>query len=320
MTPSDSQKLISPRSALEQVASAIPDNCRENIIIIGSLAAGYHFFGDNAALQVRTKDADCLISPYIRALPAGVAVVERLIDAGWEYHPTPEFPTPGDDKTPDNKLPVARLKPRESDDFFIELLTVPQTNDAEGKRYIRLPTSHGHFSLCSFAYLLLAEYKPLATEFGISIARPEMMALANLLHHPTIGKELMSGLIGRRQIKRSNKDLGRVIALAWLSENQSADALIQWPSLWVEALESCFPSRWRDLAHSAGGGVRQLLEEANEPDLDEALHTCVHGLLASKPPTLTVMRVTGERLIMDAVEPLEQAAQTPEETEPATTS
>ena len=31
------------------------------------------------------------------------------------------------------------------------------------------------------------------------------MALANLLHHPAIGEEPMSGLIGGRCIKRSNK-------------------------------------------------------------------------------------------------------------------
>ena len=38
-------------------------------------------------------------------------------------------------------------------------------------------------------------YRPLPTPFGISIARPELMALANLLEHPEIRPELMSGPI-----------------------------------------------------------------------------------------------------------------------------
>lgn len=305
---SQSNPLISPRAALAQVAAAIPEDCRENLVVIGSLAAGCYFFGDNPSLQVRTKDADCLLSPRIRAIPAGIAVTERLFAADWTFHPTEEFPAPGTADTPDKDLPVARLQPPDSQDWFIELLTVPESPEDLGQRYIRLPTANGHFSLCSFGFLSLADYQPVTTEFGIGVARPEMMGLANLLHHPTIGPQTMSGLIGGRRIKRSNKDLGRVLALALLAERKNEDTLLTWARLWADALQVRFPARWQELALQAGPGVRQLLKQDHEEDFDEALHTCAYGLLASQPPTPALLRAVGERLLADAIEPLEKLA------------
>src|SRR5256884_7227449 len=51
---------------------------RANIIIIGSLAVGYYFFGNDPRMRVHTKDIDCLLTPRVRALPAAKAVTERL--------------------------------------------------------------------------------------------------------------------------------------------------------------------------------------------------------------------------------------------------
>ena len=131
---------------------------------------------------------------------------------------------------------------------------------------------------------------------------------ANLLHHPAIGDQTMSGLIAGRRIKRSNKDLGRVLALARLAEAKEEDCLQKWPAVWSAALQSRFPTTWRKLIPQVGAGLRQLISLRNKPDLEEAHHTCANGLLVSQSPSLALLEVTGQRLLQDAVEPLERMA------------
>ena len=121
-----------------------------------------------------------------------------------------------------------------------------------------------------------------------------MMALANLLENPIIRKERMSGPIEGRQIKRSNKDLGRVLAIAELTTEQE---IIRWPDKWLLALQVCFPSHWRFFASTTASGIRQLLK--SDEDLEEAWYTCVNGLLAAGElhRTMEQLRLTGERLL-----------------------
>jgi hypothetical protein len=171
------------------------------------------------------------------------------------------------------------------------------------QKWVRVETSAGHFGLCSFGFLALANYKPIVTRLGIAIAQPELMALANLLEHPEIRPERMSGPIEARQIKRSNKDLGRVLAIARLSTGRNEDALLEWPAIWREALEDRFPHNWKEFARRCGSGLRLLLASPN--DLEEATHTCINGLLASNPPTAEQLRIVGQRVMQDAIEAME---------------
>ena len=299
-------KLVSPRAVLKEIVAAIPAECLENIVIVGSLAAGYHFFGTDASLMVRTKDADCLLSPRVKAVPAGIAITEQLIKAHWHFRKDEKWSKPGDENTPTKDLPAVRLHPPGKSDWFLELLTVPESPQDLSKRFVRMKTASGHFGLCSFGFLALANYKPLETPLKICVAQPKMMTLANLLEHPEIGPETMSGLTGGREIKRSNKDLGRVLAIARLSTREDDDALQKWVPEWHQALQECFPNQWPEFAGRCGAGLRKLLGNAN--DLEEARHTCEIGLLASYPTNSEQLRIVGARLLGDAIEPLEGLA------------
>ena len=300
-------KSVKPRVALQQIADAIPEGCHAHMIVIGSLAVGYRYYANNEEIAVRTKDVDCLLSPRGQAVPAGKAITERLLSDDWQLDGNSKWTEPGTAATPDDKLPVIRLKPPAESEWFLELLTVPESPTDRSRRWTRLPPTQGHFVLPSFGYLALANLDPQPTNFGISIARPEMMVLANLLEHPIIESDLMSGGFHERSdIKRSNKDLGRVIAIARLAVREDEDALLEWPELWREALKARFPSEHQELASQAGTGLRALL--ASEPDFEQAWYTCYYGVLNALAPTIGQLRTAGERLLADAVEPLERAA------------
>ena len=235
-------------------------------------------------MVVRTKDADCLLSPRIEAVHAGEVITEKLFASNWFLPQSGEWTTPGDENTPPELLPALRLHPPDNVNWFIELLTVPESPADRNRKILPFQTKKGYFGLPSFGFLSLTNYKPLAAGIGIKIARPELMALANMLEHPGIKPERMSGLIENRSIKRSNKDLGRVLAIAYLSTSQDPDSMETWPDIWKSALLDRFPEDWQELAKKTGSGIRELL--GSDPDLDEAYHTCRYGLLASHPPSM----------------------------------
>jgi hypothetical protein len=124
-----------------------------------------------------------------------------------------------------------------------------------------------------------------------------MMALANLLEHPSIKPDL----IEETNDKRSNKDLGRVLAVTRLSAEEAVET---WPTLWNRALQSCFPHRWRDLAARSGDGIRALL--ASPQDLQQTAEICNRGLLHLHQVNAEELGATARRLLTFAVEELEQ--------------
>ncbi len=298
--------LVSPAEVIEQVVAAIPNECRQHVIIIGSLAAAYHFFGNDNSRGVRTKDIDCVLAPHIVAVQTGESTAQTLLDAGWQRRSEGGWDKPGTDETPDDKLPAVRLYPPGSKEWFLEFLTVPESENDDRKKWTRIKLKDGFFALPSFRFLSLTTFEPISLPtLRICCARPEMMALANLLEHPVIRPEVMSSQIASRSIKRSNKDLGRILSIAYLSRDDVFEA---WSDHWVRALRREFPTQWPSLASHAGNGLRALLDSPN--DLEEAHHTCINGLLASIPGiTIENLAFVGKRVLVDAIEPLETFGQ-----------
>lgn len=292
------------RGVMQQVAGAIPKECHGEIIIVGSLAAAYHFFGKDPEGEITTKDVDGMLSPNARAIRNGKMIAERLFGAGWTLRQDSKRDRPGDSSTPIDQLPILRLHPPHNTEWFLELAAAPPENNSSEKTFERLSTEKGDFTLYSFRFLALTEEDPLQSEFGILYARPEMMALANLLHHPGIAPDL----IGESNDKRSNKDLGRVLALAWLSIEQDPEALDAWPTRWRAALQKRFPGEWRNLALRAGSGLRQLLEDKHKLELDQAARISSLSLLRGRDLGTAQLRATARRVLLEAVGPLETYA------------
>lgn len=275
---------ITPNQVLAMVAGAISQDLRADIIIVGSLAASYQLLRDSAQ-AVRTKDVDGMVAPHARALQSATRVADRLLGEGWVPQASADYDLPGTAQTRDERLAVVRLKPPGSDAWFLELLGAPPTValevNASGRQGRRLQTVGGHFELPSFAYLGLVQFEPTLSEFGVRIALPEMMALANLLHHPTIGEAVMGQIFAGRKIKRVNKDLGRVVALAFLADQRDENALESWRSRWQMALSALAPEQSKQLMSRALSGLQTLLDSPS--DMEQALHTVNNGLLSATP-------------------------------------
>lgn len=300
-------KPISPDEVMAKIAAALPADCKENVIIIGSLAAGYHYFSNDGQRSIRTKDVDCMFSPYAKAVDSAKRATESLLKASWTPRTSGDWSKAGNATTELEELPMIRLKPpgaTEEDDWFLELLGAPDDQSNEPKVYQRVETSGGHYAICSFNFLALAEWEPIETKHGTRIARPEMMALANMLHHTAIRPELIRGT----EHKRSNKDLGRVLALAWLAVRRDSingtQELDAWAQRMSDALKARFPTRAKELAFSAGLGIRALMK--SDADMDQALRICNLGLLASLEVNRDAYKAIGNQFLQRVIDLLER--------------
>lgn len=279
---------LNAHTVLYKMARALPRKYHGNIIIVGSLSAAAQLIKD-ADTELRTKDIDGMLAPNATAVIAAKEIATTLISDGWEPRAdTDRFVFPADGTTPSEKLPVVRLRPPGDgkDEWFLELLGAPPVlaPDAEGKtRYSeRLETPTSHFEIPSFAYLGLTQFRPVIHESGLQLASVATMALSNLLHHPHIEDKKMSNPIEGRLIKRANKDLGRVVVMARLSDQIDENAVEAWPDTWRQAMhELNAPESTHAKLEYINNGMNALLK--SHEDQDEALHSVNNGLLSSRP-------------------------------------
>ncbi len=287
-------KKLDPQVLFQRIVVDVPPEMLEHLFVTGSLACAYHFQTQLEGRAVNTKDVDLVVHPAGN-VKSCQEIAQRLLDCGWVQ--TAECfarsnPMPGD------QLRAIRLYPPRSHDYFIEFLNLPEQEQSMAKRLRPAELADGWYGLPTFRFMGLTALHRLRSEVGLEYAAPPMMALANLLSHPTVGAEqIQSGTM--QGIRRATKDLGRVLTLARLAGREQSET---WLDLWPAALKECFPSDWRSLATHAGDGLKELL--ADPAALDEACQTTEIGLLNGLGVTAENLRATGERLVLDLLEPL----------------
>ncbi len=289
---------LSPEVLFDLIASHVPRDLQPHILIIGSVAAAYHYRDSLIHHGIKTKDADVMIQPA-GAIAECRTIAQRLLDDDWR--PTEKcFPRNEEDAA---DLRAIRLWPPSSTAYWLEFLVFPEQTQEERLKWVPIRLADGWYGLPSFRFLGLVQHDRKTSANGLMYASPVMMALANLLSHPRLGVERMSEPIGDRSLLRSAKDLGRVLALVRLAPRDEVSA---WAPAWADALKRSFPDEHRALAMRAGDGLRALL--ADPEVLDEARHAADVGLLHGYQVTSEQLTAIGRQLLADAIEPLEHGA------------
>jgi hypothetical protein len=290
---------LDPQVLFQRILRDVPEDLHGNLFITGSLAAAYHFRAALEGHAVNTKDADVVVHPA-GDVEASRRMAERFLASGWRRA---DNCYPQSMSEPADSLRAIRLLPPDSTDYFLELLNLPDRDQVEPRRWIPVRLRDGWYGLASFKYMGVTALFTQRSDVGLSYAAPEMMALANLLAHPMVGPERMESGGPMHDLLRSAKDLGRVLALAWLAGRDQAAG---WLPRWREGLRQCFSERWQALAVRAGDGLRDLLR--NDSALEEAQRTTEVGLLNGKGVTVEMLQATAQRLFVDVINPLAQEA------------
>jgi len=289
---------LDPVRLFGRIARDIPADLHGNLFVTGSLAAAYHFRAALEGRAVNTKDADVVVHPA-GEVQSAVQMARRLLERGWQRTEQCQARAV---RAPVDDLRGIRLYPPESSDYFVEFLQMPSPRQVKAMKLVPVRLADGWYCLFSFRYLRLTHYERQKSREGIEYASPAMMALANLLMHPRVGTALVeSGPF--RGLLRSAKDLGRVLALAYLAGRTETET---WAGRWQWALQDAYPSGWRRLARQTGQGLRELLLQ--QTVLSQARQMTAVGLLSGKDVGEEGLRAVGQRLFADAVDPLADAA------------
>jgi hypothetical protein len=286
---------LDPQALFQRIATDVPQEFHKNLLITGSLAAAYHFREQLKGRAVNTKDADLIVQPAGSIL-ACQSMANKLLDQGWmrTNRAGDRAPQPTDSE-PD-QLPVIRLYPPDSKEYFVEFLNLPDAEQAEPKKLLTIELQDGWSVLPSFRFMRVLAVRPIESAEGLRYASPAMLALANLLAHPSVGTEQMSDT---RKL-RSAKDLGRVVALARLAGRDETE---RWTEEWKTVLNDNYASIAGGLIAALGNGLRELLQRADA--LQEAWELNTNGLLSGLGVTLEATRADAERLMSDVIEPLQ---------------
>lgn len=288
--------LLDPRDVFRKVGDQLPPALRGSFIVVGSLAAAYHFRRAIKSGAIRTKDADLVIF-HAADVAACRSMAAEFLRRGWTWRRS--FGPPLAQPRPLGALPFVRLYPPGSSEYFIEFLGLPSRDQTAAKRVTPVRLAEGWHGIPRFRFMGAVAEGVRKSADGLLYADPSMMALANLLSHPEVGTHRMSELMGGRSILRSAKDLGRVLAIVHLTPGEELDG---WAGSWAAALRKRFPRQWRTHARRAGLGLRAILGDRDA--FPEALYAAGQGLLSGMEVGEAALRGAGEQLLGRVLETL----------------
>lgn len=294
---------------MAQIGAALPEGCRPHVIIVGSLAAGYHFFSGAGQRSTRTKDVDCMFSPHAKAVAAAGTVTELLLGAKWQQHKEGEWAEPGNAETPDDKLPMIRLKPpgpEGGSDWFLELLGVPDTNSQQDKTFHRVQTSLGTLRRLQLQLPRAGRVEAHRDEVRPARGSTRNDGAGQVAPSPASprGPHQGHGDQALQQGSLSRRRVGMVDCRTRPAQrHQRARGMAQPDGRRAAPILSGSRTATRAFA---GAGLRELM--SIEGDRGEALSICNKGLLASMEVGRDAFPATGRRVIQQGVEPLADAA------------